>query len=91
MRGRDAVIKSIPKVNTTRNRMVRTECKEWDEPAKEDHTYKLTNIQDGNIGVHLQVPRGGTHPNGVRSELTIFITQIFFKKLVSFTADSVCA
>ena len=32
---------------------------------------ELTNIQDGNIGLHLQVPRGGTHPNGVRSELTL--------------------
>ena len=33
---------------------------------------QLTNIQDGNIGLHLQVPRGGAHPNGVGSELTIF-------------------
>ena len=33
---------------------------------------ELTNIQDGNIGLHLQVPRGGTHLNGVGSELTIF-------------------
>ena len=30
----------------------------------------LTNTQDGNIGLHLQVPRGGTHPNVVGSELT---------------------
>ena len=33
---------------------------------------ELTDIQDGNIGLHLQVPRGGTQPNGVGSELTIF-------------------
>ena len=33
---------------------------------------ELINIQDGNIGLQLQVPRGGTHPNGVGSELTIF-------------------
>ena len=33
---------------------------------------ELTNVQDGNIGLHLQVPRGGTHLNGVGSELTIF-------------------
>ena len=32
----------------------------------------LTNTQDGNIGLHLQVPRGGTHLNRVGSELTIF-------------------
>ena len=40
----------------------------------------LTNIQDGNIGLHLQVPRGGTHPNGVGSELTIlfFCSDLFF-------------
>ena len=28
---------------------------------------ELTNVQDVNIGLHLQVPRGGTHPNGVGS------------------------
>ena len=40
---------------------------------------ELTNIQDGNIGLHLQVPRGGTHPNGVGSELTQFCSaQISF-------------
>ena len=43
---------------------------------------ELTNIQDGDIGLHLQIPRGGTHPNGVGSELTIFL------QLVSFTVDS---
>ena len=32
------------------------------------------NLQDGNMGLQLQVPRGGTNPNGVGSELT----QIFF-------------
>ena len=40
---------------------------------------ELTNTQDGSIGLHLQVPRGGTHLNGVGSELTIFsFAQIFF-------------
>ena len=49
----------------------------------------LTNIQDGNIGLHLQIPRGGTHPNGVGSELTIFFARIFvLLQLVSFTVDS---
>ena len=38
---------------------------------------ELTNIQDGNIGLHLQVPLGGTHPNVVGSELTIFFARIF--------------
>ena len=49
-----------------------------------------TNIQDGNIGFHLQFPRGGTHPNEVGSELTIFFcSNLFFVlQLVSFTADS---
>ena len=52
---------------------------------------ELTNIQDGNIGLHLQVPRGGTHPNGVRSELTFFLISSglsFLLQLVSFTVDS---
>ena len=31
---------------------------------------ELTNTQDGSIGLHLQVPHGGTHLNGVGSELT---------------------
>ena len=35
-------------------------------------TLELINIQDGNVGLHLQVPRGGTHPNGVGSGLTNF-------------------
>ena len=40
---------------------------------------ELTNIQDGNTGLHLQVPRGGTHPSGVGSELTIFFcSNLFF-------------
>ena len=41
---------------------------------------ELINIQDGNIGLHLQVPRGGTHPNGVGSELTklFFCSNLFF-------------
>ena len=47
---------------------------------KENTTWlgELTNIQDGNIGFHLQVPRGGTHPNGVGSELTKFFARIVF-------------
>ena len=47
---------------------------------------ELTNIQDGNIGLHLQVPRGGTHPNGVGSELTGFLLS-FLLQLFSFTVD----
>ena len=41
---------------------------------------ELTNTQDGNIGLHLQVPRGGTHPNGFGSELTNFflVESLFF-------------
>ena len=39
---------------------------------------ELTNIQDVNIGLHLQVPHGGTHPNKVGSELTIFFFAPFF-------------
>ena len=40
---------------------------------------ELTHIQDGNVGFHLQVPRGGTHPNGVGSELTkIFLLESLF-------------
>ena len=34
---------------------------------------ELTNTQDGNTGLHLQVRRGGAHLNGVGSELTFFI------------------
>ena len=50
---------------------------------------ELINIQDGNIGFQLQVPRGGTHPNGVGSELTkFFLARIsFLLQLVSFTAE----
>ena len=51
---------------------------------------ELTNTQDGNIGLHLQVPRGGTHPNGVGSELTFFdFAQIsfFLIQLVSLPVD----
>ena len=51
---------------------------------------ELTNIQDGNIGFQLQVPRGGTHLNGVGNEPTIFLLGSFFflLQLVSFTVDS---
>ena len=46
---------------------------------------ELTNIQDENIGLHLQVPRGGTHLNGVGSELTIFyFAQLSFFVTVGF-------
>ena len=41
---------------------------------------ELINIQDGNIGLQLQVPRGGTNPNGVGSELTNF----FFARISLF-------
>ena len=39
---------------------------------------ELINIQDSDIGLQLQVPRGDAHPNGVGSELTEFFhfTQI---------------
>ena len=37
---------------------------------------QLINIQDGNICLQLQVHRGGTHPNGVGSELTFFFARI---------------
>ena len=40
---------------------------------------ELINIQDGNIGLQLQVPRGGTNLNGVGSEFTIFFcSNLFF-------------
>ena len=51
---------------------------------------ELTNTQDGNIGLHLQVLRGDTHLNGVGSELTIFYfaqISLFLLQLVSFTVD----
>ena len=51
---------------------------------------ELTNTQDGNIGLHLQVPRGGTHLNGVGSELTfcLICSDLFLLQLVSFTVDN---
>ena len=50
---------------------------------------ELTNTQDGSIGLHLQVPRGGTHLNGVGSELTFFYfcSDLFLLQLVWFTVD----
>ena len=56
-------------------------------PKNTSQALELTNLQDGNIGLHLQVPRGGTHPNGVGSDLTIFSLS-FLLQLVSFTVDS---
>ena len=48
---------------------------------------ELNNIQDGYIGLHLQVLRGGTHPSGVSSH--IFFARIsLLLQLVSFTVDS---
>ena len=39
---------------------------------------EVINIQDGNIGLQLQVLRGGTNPNGVGSEYTnVFVTVVF--------------
>ena len=52
---------------------------------------ELTNIQDGNIGLHLEVLRGGTHPNGIASELTkifLLLESLFLLQFVSFTVDS---
>ena len=43
------------------------------------------------IVFQLEVPRGGTHPNGVGRELTFFIllkSLSFLLQLVSFTVDS---
>ena len=41
------------------------------------------------FGLHLQVPRGGTHPNGVGSEVTFcFCSDLSLLQLVSFTVDS---
>ena len=45
---------------------------------------ELINIQDGNIGLQLQVLRGGTNPNGVGSEFTIFFARISFFVTVGF-------
>ena len=39
---------------------------------------ELTNIHNWNICLHLQVPRGGTHPDGVESELTFFLLESLF-------------
>ena len=39
---------------------------------------RVINTQDGNIGLHLQVLRGGTIPNGVGSELTFFFATVGF-------------
>ena len=51
---------------------------------------ELTNTQDESIGLHLQAPRGGTHLNGVGSELTkvVFCSDLFLLQLVSFTVGS---
>ena len=49
---------------------------------------ELTNIQDGNIGFHLQVPRGGAHTNGVGSELTnFFLLESLFFVAVGFVCS----
>ena len=37
---------------------------------------EMINIQDGNFGLQLQVPCGGTHLNGVGSELAFFFLRI---------------
>ena len=52
---------------------------------------ELSNTQDGSIGFHLQVPRGGTHPNAVGSEAHkfLFARISFLLQLVSFTADRI--
>ena len=57
---------------------------------------ELTNIQDQNIGLHLQVPRGGTHPDGVGSELIFFLALLFVtvgfvcSRWRSIVTDGVC-
>ena len=69
-----------------KNRLHHESGEPIDEPAPE-----LTNMPYGNIGLHLQVRRGGTHLHGVGSELTIFLifAQIsFLLQLVSFTVAS---
>ena len=37
---------------------------------------ELINTQAGNIGLQLQVPRGGAHPNRVGSEITKIVARI---------------
>ena len=50
---------------------------------------ELINTRDGNIGLQVQVPRGGTNPNGVGSELTKkFLLASSLLQLVSLTVDS---
>ena len=52
---------------------------------------ELINMLDGNIGLHFQVPRGGTHPNGVGSELTkFFVARISFFVTVGFVYRITC-
>ena len=55
-------------------------------PKNTSPALELTNILDGSIGLHLQVPREGTHPSEVGSELTFFFA-LFLLRLVSFTVD----
>ena len=52
---------------------------------------ELTNIQAGINDVHLQVPGGGTQPNGVGSELTFFknlLRSLFFYSWFRLPVDS---
>ena len=62
-----------PKVNEDEYYKDKKSSPKITSPAPE-----LTNTQDGNIGLLLQVPRGGTHLNGVGSELTFFLLRSLF-------------
>ena len=63
-------------------RIRRTNRRAHPSRSAKTHTTRaveLINIQGGTIGFQLQVPRGGTHPNGVGSELTKFCcSNLFF-------------
>ena len=49
-----------------------------DEILSDDY-FEWTNIQDDNIGLRLQVLRGGTHPNGVGSELIFLLESLCYR------------
>ena len=90
MRGRDAVRKSIPKVNILQVFTIdfseiqfivdhNSQPDGQNKSAKSrmnlrTKTIHINSLQrnGGSVGLHLQVLRGGTHPNGVGSELTFF-------------------
>ena len=58
--------------------------------AHDVEALEVISIQDGNIGLHIQVLRGDTHPNGVGSELTFFLLEsLFLLQLFSFTVIAI--